>query len=101
LGRAIAFAEGLFRKELKLCWAASINPKDVLRSRRQGEDLLTLIARSGCSRLLVGAESGSDRVLEEIVKKQITRHEILDVAREIARCGIIGAYTFIVGFPGE
>jgi radical SAM superfamily enzyme YgiQ (UPF0313 family) len=49
----------------------------------------------------MGVESGSDRVLDEIVKKEISREMILDVAAEIAENGILGSYTFIVGFPGE
>jgi len=49
----------------------------------------------------MGVESGSDRVLREIVQKEITRAEILDVAKDIANHGILGSYTFIVGFPGE
>lgn len=101
LDRAMDFADGLLRRQISIKWAASIHPKDVLRSRKKNRDLLGLIARSGCRRLLMGAESGSDRVLSQIVKKQVTRDAIYDVAGEVARNGIIGAYTFIVGFPGE
>ncbi|MGR3937708.1 hypothetical protein [Streptomyces sp. BRA346] len=36
-----------------------------------------------------------------MVEKEITRPEILDVAPEIADAGILGSYTFIVGFPGD
>ncbi len=49
----------------------------------------------------MGMESGNDRVLKDVVKKQITRERLLDVAQEIADNGILGSYTFIVGFPGE
>jgi radical SAM superfamily enzyme YgiQ (UPF0313 family) len=59
------------------------------------------LSRSSCTRLLMGVESGSDRVLNEIVRKEITRTQILDVAQEIADNGILGSYTFIIGFPGE
>lgn len=99
--RMIEFCEELVRRELDIAWAASINPNDVLRSRRQGLDLLGAIASTRCRRLLMGIESGSDRVLRDIVRKEITRADALDVATSIAEAGILGCYTFIVGYPGE
>lgn len=99
--RAADFCDELLTRQVDVAWAASINPNDVLRARRQKVDLLGRIARSGCRRLLMGIESGSDRVLREIVRKEITRAEAREVAAEIAAHGILGSYTFIVGFPGE
>lgn len=101
LRRAIGFCDGLIERGLDLKWAASINPNDIRKARRAKLPLLERIAESGCSRLLMGVESGNDRVLADVVKKEITRSEILDVAAEIAGAGILGSYTFIVGFPGE
>lgn len=87
--------------ELELSWAASIHPRDILRSMKKGEPLLEKLSRSKCKRLLMGIESGSDRVLKEIVDKGVTSEEIYLVAKEIANHGILGSYTFIVGFPNE
>jgi radical SAM superfamily enzyme YgiQ (UPF0313 family) len=101
LRRAAAFSRGLIERKINISWAASINPNDVLKAREKEPDLMNLLRDSGCSRLLMGVESGSDRVLNEIVEKEITRDKILNVAEEIARFGIMGSYTFIVGFPGE
>ncbi|WP_063728818.1 B12-binding domain-containing radical SAM protein [Streptomyces sp. RTd22] len=101
LRRSIGFCDGLIERGLDLKWAASINPNDIRKARRAKLPLLERIAESGCSRLLMGVESGNDRVLADVVKKEITRAEILDVASEIADAGILGSYTFIVGFPGE
>lgn len=99
--RADEFSRGLIERGLRLRWAASINPNDVLRARRALPHLVSQLAQSGCSRLLMGVESGSDRVLRDVVNKEISRGEIVDVARELAAAGILGSYTFIVGFPGE
>ena len=101
LKRADAFTRGLIARRVDIRWAASINPNDILRARRSHPGLMQRVAESGCTRLLMGVESGSNRVLDEIVRKEITREAILDVAHEIADAGIIGSYTFIVGFPGE
>jgi anaerobic magnesium-protoporphyrin IX monomethyl ester cyclase len=99
--RAHEYCEALLDSGLGIAWAASINPNDVLRARKQNVDLLGRVAESGCRRLLMGMESGDDRVLREVVKKEITSAQLWDVAQEIAGNGIRGAYTFIVGFPGE
>ena len=101
LRRAEEFCDAIIAGGPELRWAASINPNDVRKARKHRPNLLNKVAKSGCSRLLMGVESGSDRVLAEIVNKEITSTEILDVAREIADNGIMGSYTFIVGFPGE
>lgn len=101
LKRAAAFCEGVIDGGLDLKWAASINPNDILKARRAGIPLLKLVAESGGSRLLMGVESGNDRVLRDVVRKEVTRAQILDVAGDIADHGVLGSYTFIVGFPGE
>jgi radical SAM superfamily enzyme YgiQ (UPF0313 family) len=101
LKRAAEFCEGLIAQRRELSWAASINPNDVVKARRSGIPLLDLIRDSGGTRLLMGVESGNDRVLQDVVKKEITREGILDVAADIADHGLLGSYTFIVGFPGE
>ncbi len=101
LRRAAAFCEGVIEGELDIRWAASINPNDILKSRRAGIPLLELVQRSGGSRLLMGIESGNDRVLRDVVRKEVTPDQILDVTADIAAHGLLGSYTFIVGFPGE
>lgn len=101
LKRSAAFCQGVIEGGLDIRWAASINPNDILKARRADIPLLKLVAASGGSRLLMGVESGNDRVLRDVVRKEVTRTQILDVAREIGSHGILGSYTFIVGFPGE
>jgi radical SAM superfamily enzyme YgiQ (UPF0313 family) len=101
LHRVSGFCRGLEERGLSIRWAGSINPRDVMRAEAKHPGLLELMASTGCSRLLMGVESGSDRVLAEVVDKRVTRAQVLDVARRIADVGILGSYTFIVGFPGE
>jgi len=99
--RVQAFCEGLLTRKLDVKWAASIHPKDVARMDNKRPGLLDLIAKTGCSRLLMGIESGSNRVLKEIVDKKCTVEMIAHAVQRIAGVGIRGSYTFIIGFPGE
>jgi len=101
LKRVVRFATSLLDDGPPIAWAASVNPKDIQRAQAFYPDFLRLLKKSGCSRLLMGVESGSNRVLQDIVGKEITREEIWKVAQSIAAHDILGSYTFIVGFPGE
>jgi radical SAM superfamily enzyme YgiQ (UPF0313 family) len=85
----------------KIKWAASIHPNDILRGIRRNSDFLKNLSKSGCTRLLMGIESGCDRVLREIINKKTVKSDILTVTKKIAENEILGSYTFIVGFPGE
>lgn len=87
--------------KLNVCWAASIHPKDILRSIKRNQPLLKKLTKSKCKRLLMGIESGNNRILNDVVGKGVTKEEIFYVAQEIANYGILGSYTFIVGFPNE
>lgn len=89
-------------KDYKLKWAASINPRDILRAQKgEVNELLDEISDSGCTRLLMGMESGNNRVLKDIVDKRVTKEQLKYVAELISNHKILGSYTFIVGFPNE
>lgn len=85
-----------------LAWAASIHPNDILRYQSGSKNtLLETVSKSRCSRLLMGMESGSNRVLHDIIQKKSNVEDYLLIAKSIAEYGILGSYTFMVGFPGE
>jgi radical SAM superfamily enzyme YgiQ (UPF0313 family) len=99
--RAWALIAGLGELSPRLAWAASIHPRDIRIMLRDDSAAMHRLFETGCRRLLIGAESGADRVLREIIHKGIDRTEILKSARDVDEAGILGAYTFILGFPGE
>ena len=65
------------------------------------DELLVLMKRSGCKMITVSVESGSQRVLKEIIHKPLK----LDIfPRIISMCREIGmdiAANFVIGLPGE
>jgi len=67
---------------------------------RLPEDFFPRLRQAGCKRINVGAESGSQKVLDQI-KKEYQVDEILTAAERAARAGISLSYSFIAGFPGE
>lgn len=89
-------------KEYGLRWAASIHPNDILRNQRDATNsLLKQVSESQCTRLLMGMESGSNRILREVIHKNTKAEDYITIAKVIADYGILGSYTFMVGFPGE
>ncbi|MFA6525928.1 MAG: radical SAM protein [Candidatus Buchananbacteria bacterium] len=65
------------------------------------EDIVKLMAESGCLQLDFGVESGSQRVLDEIIDKKI---KLPDVEKALELCrkyGIRREAGFMIGLPGE
>jgi radical SAM superfamily enzyme YgiQ (UPF0313 family) len=87
--------------DFSINWAASIHPNDILSSIKNKKPLLAKLSKSKCKRLLMGIESGNDHVLLDIINKRVTKTDIYRIAQEVAHYGILGSYTFMVGFPGE
>lgn len=72
-------------------------PRDVLN--KTPEDL-KLLRDAGLEFIYIGAESGSDIVLERI-KKGATRQEIIQAVQKIEAAGIKASVTFIAGLGGR
>jgi len=68
---------------------------------RMDDDFLKLMIRAGGRFLMVGFESGSDRILK-IMRKGITKEQILRVNKKLARFPeLVPYYNLIYGVPGE
>ncbi len=61
---------------------------------------LSLIAQSGVKYVAIGAESGSQKLLNNI-KKDITVADILKSARNCVRHGMIPVFSFVIGILDE
>jgi anaerobic magnesium-protoporphyrin IX monomethyl ester cyclase len=67
---------------------------------RYSDNTLELIRKAGCTMIFFGAESGSNRTLEEM-KKGITTEQTLTVARRLKGLGIIPEFSFVIGNPRD
>jgi radical SAM superfamily enzyme YgiQ (UPF0313 family) len=69
---------------------------------RMSDDEVSDLGRSGLSRVFIGAESGSDEVLQSINKVRFQSTNVLfRVAEKLDRAGITGTFSLIFGLPGE
>jgi len=96
LKRAREIIEGLL--QMRLHWTIQgVTAKSVLA---MDESFLSLLEKSGCEQLNIGAESGSPRILK-MVNKGITPEDILAVNRKLKPYRIMPWFYFMIGFPGE
>ena len=64
------------------------------------EDILKHMRRAGCYFLILGVESGSDRILRHM-RKKITVARVEEKAALVARAGILCHAFFMLGYPEE
>lgn len=92
--RVREFCKILIEEGIDLLWNCE------LRADQISEDLLGLMKRAGCRQVLVGVESGSQRLLDMTLKKTTVDDlkRSFDIIRKI---GIEGDALIMVGLPGE
>lgn len=95
--RAGSILEGLARRPRRLRWIATARAAHIARMTPEELDLLV---QSGCRRIVVGAESGTDHTLDRLQKDQ-SYADLLECARRLGRLGVPATFSFIAGTPGE
>jgi radical SAM superfamily enzyme YgiQ (UPF0313 family) len=80
--------------DLKISW------KTATRADLVDEDMLDLMKKSGCVKLEIGVESGSER-MRKLINKDVTHEQIMDAMQLIDRKGLGVGTFFMAGFPEE
>lgn len=65
------------------------------------DEIMGILKKSGCLQLDLGVESGSQRVLDDLMGKGITVEETKNAFRLCEKYGINKAANFIIGMPTE
>ena len=90
---------GLIERNIKIDWRANCKA-DYFRRGLIDDEMMRYIKESGCSELGIGAESGSQRMLD-MIKKDNTIEDVLNMVRICHNWGIRGNYSFMIGLPNE
>ena len=72
-----------------------------IRAGQIDEDLAAHLYETGCVHVMFGMESGSPRVLKEVVDKGETVESFLTAAKSFRKFNIRRQFSFILGMPGE
>jgi len=85
----------IFRRGVKIGWIANF------RGDQTTSELFRLMKKAGCTKILLGVESGSQKLLDETIDKEITLKEVEDTIRWAKEAGIRVHCTYALGAPGE
>ncbi len=74
-----------------------------IRCDYMSEDLTRMLDEAGCRSVFLGVESGSDRILSDIIDKQYQNgvDDIRTCAKNLSKTSISGMYSFMCGTPTE
>jgi len=94
--RCVVIFKGLKERRYDLIWK-NIN----LAAWAMDYDLLKLMKESGCYQITISPESGSERVLKEIIHKPARREHSIQVVKWCKKLDMEVEADFVIGFPGE
>ncbi len=86
----------IIEKELNISWATP----NGIRADKVDEGILRLMKKAGCYSIVLGIESGNQKILDNIKKRE--KLEDIELAAKLAKkVGLITQGFFILGLPGE
>jgi radical SAM superfamily enzyme YgiQ (UPF0313 family) len=95
-----AILDGLIamKKEgMPVAWETPIG----MRTDKLTFDVLAKAREAGCQAIFLTVESGSQRVLDEIIDKHLRLESVVEAAEACKRLGLKARSGFIMGLPGE
>src|SRR5581483_2856194 len=97
--RLVEFCNAILARglEQKFRWIATAVGNRVVQ---MDDELLALLKRAGLKQIAIGAESGSDELLQRITNKT-TVDNTIEAIRRLTRHGINQYLFFMIGYPGE
>jgi len=95
--RVMEFCDGMVREKGSFTWAATSRADQIAPL---DDDVLRKVAGANLRKVIIGAESGSQQMLD-FMKKDTLAEESLISAEKLSRHGIGAIFGFIVGFPEE
>jgi len=99
ISRAKKILTGVYEKGVNVRWGIRGVRIDDLD--KMDKDLLSHLAKVGVEQMMIGAESGSQRVLN-MIDKRICVEQIIRVNRKLSDFQqLIPSYNFLAGIPGE
>jgi anaerobic magnesium-protoporphyrin IX monomethyl ester cyclase len=88
------FAEEVKKKDAKI-------PYEIIsRADRMNEEVVQLLKESGCARVWIGAESGSQRIIDAM-DRRVDVKQVREMIRLTRSYGIQASTFIMLGYPGE
>ncbi|WP_419786434.1 B12-binding domain-containing radical SAM protein [Pseudodesulfovibrio sp.] len=94
--RLMAILDGMIERDLVMPWVSAGTAVF-----RLDEELLVKMKESGCRYICVAIESGTERILKEVIRKPVEYEHAKKMVKLAKSLGIYVGANFIVGFPTE
>lgn len=88
-----------FRDELKIK-NITIPYECITRADRMNEDVIRMLKETGCFRVWIGAESGSQKVID-LMDRRVDVNQVREMIRLTKKHGIEAGTFIMLGYPGE
>jgi radical SAM superfamily enzyme YgiQ (UPF0313 family) len=72
----------------------------ITRADRMNEDVIKMLKETGCFRVWIGAESGSQRVID-LMDRRVDVNQVRDMIKLTKQFGIQTGTFIMLGYPGE
>jgi len=97
--RFFKFLDGIEERKFKFSWFVSVRA-NYFNQNYLTNDVIARVSELGCVMMGIGAESGSQRVLD-FLKKGITVEQIEHAASLLNKHRIVSEFSFMIGLPYE
>ncbi len=88
------FNEELKKRNIKIPYEC------ITRADRMNEEVIQQMKESGCFRVWIGAESGSQRVID-LMDRRVDVHQVREMIRLVKKNEIEAGTFIMLGYPGE
>jgi len=88
------FTREVMERRLKISYEC------ITRADRMNEEVIRNLRKSGCFRVWIGAESGSQKVID-LMDRRVEVQQVRDMIRMAKQYGIQTGTFIMVGYPGE
>lgn len=95
--RVLEICNEIKKRKINITWQTP----NGIRASVTDRELLEKMKESGCKHITVAPESGSERVLNDIMKKHQTLNQVTNVVKAAHDLDIKTAGFFLIGLPGE
>lgn len=93
----IKLLNGMIDRKLGIKWSALAHSSTFLKMA--DEPFLELLKKSGCSQIQIGAETGNQKILEEVIGKHAVVEDTYKFVELLKRMDIAPMLSTMVGFP--
>ncbi|MBU1042251.1 MAG: B12-binding domain-containing radical SAM protein [Proteobacteria bacterium] len=94
--RLLELLEGMNALGADLSWKAAS-----VAAWQLDDELLDIMKASGCEQITISVESGSQRVLTDVIHKPLKLEIIPGIVKKCREVGISCGANFVIGLPGE